>query len=218
MTKIVFATIPIQAVEGPHWDPEGYIYKCNDNKNIEYGKKVKFAVNGFLAKTLRKDEKVKVVRILVNSKDSERNAQLQKEELDAIAEPIDAKIDYQEVRTAFDDSGKTIEKRFRDLIDYLEDDCEIVLDMTFGSKTLIPVLFYVLGFAEKFFNADIKNILYDKTEFERFSDGKSAPKPESCELFDVTSLFYLNSLTSIMQAPDSKTALKRLDRFFAMQD
>lgn len=218
MTKIVFVTIPIQPVEGDHWDPEGYIYKCNDNKNIQYERKVKFAVNGFLAKTLKKDENVKVVRILVNSSTSERNAQLQKEELDAIIKPIDAKIDYKEIKTAFDDSGKTIEKRFRDLIDYLEDDCEIVLDMTFGSKTLIPVLFYVLGFAEKFFNADIKNILYDKTEFERFQDGKSAPKPESCELFDVTSLFYLNSLTSIMQAKDSKTALKRLDRFFAMQD
>lgn len=218
MTKIVFTTLPIQKVEGEHWDPEGYIYKCKDNKNIEYGKKVKFVADGFLAKTLKKDEKVKVVRILVNSKDSERNAQLQKEELEAIAEPIGAKIDYEEVKTAFDDSGKTIEKRFRDLIGHLEDDCEIVLDITFGSKSLIPVLFYVLGFAEKFFNADIKNIIYGKTEFERFSDGKSAPKPESCELFDVTSLFYLNSITSIMQAPDSKTALKRLDRFFAMQD
>lgn len=218
MKKIVFVTIPMQTIEGDHWDPEGYIYKCNDNKNIEYGKKVKYAVNGFLAKTLKKNDKVKVVRLLLDSSMSEHNALLQEEELRSITESIGVVPDFKEIKTAFDDSGKTIEKRFRDIIGYLEDDCEIVLDMTYGSKTLIPVLFYVLGFAEKFFNADIKNILYDKTEFQRFPDGKSAPKPESCELFDVTSLFYLNSLTSIMQAPDSKTALKRLDRFFAMQD
>ena len=30
----------------------------------------------------------------------------------------------------------------------------------------------------------------------------------------MTSLYYLNSLTSVMSAPDSKTALERLDKFF----
>lgn len=216
MKKIVFVTIPMQPIEGDHWDPDGYIYTCKDNKKLEYGQKVKFAVDGFLGKTLKKDEEVKIVRILINSRVSEKNVQLQQEELDKINETVQAKIEYKEITTEFNDSGKTIEKRFRDIIGQLEDNCEIVLDMTFGSKTLIPVLFYVLGFAEKFFDAHILNILYDKIEFEKFSDGKSAPRPGSCELFDVTSLFYLNSLTSIMQAPDSKTALKRLDKFFAL--
>ena len=216
MKKIVFVTIPMQPIEGDHWDPDGYIYPCKDNKKIEYGQKVKFAIDGFLAKTLKKNEEVKVVRILIDTNDSDRNVLLQREELDKINETVQAKIEYKEIRTEFDDSGKTIEKRFRSIIDHLEDNCEIVLDMTFGSKTLIPVLFYVLGFAEKFFDAHILNILYDKIKFQRFPDGKSAPLPESCELFDVTSLFYLNSLTSIMQAPDSKTALKRLDKFFAL--
>ncbi|MBP5602414.1 MAG: hypothetical protein J6X78_06775 [Treponema sp.] len=216
MSKIVFVTLPMQPIEGAHWDPDGYIYKCKDNPKIEYKNKVKFAVDGFLAKTLRKDEEVTIVRILIDAGNSETNAKKQKDELDKINETIEADIRYEEIKTAFDDSGRTIEKRFRDIIGHLKDDCEIVLDITYGSKTLIPVLFYVLGFAEKFFNADIKNILYDKTEFTKFSDGQSAPIPDSCELFDVTSLYYLNSLTSIMQAPDSKTALKRLDNFFAL--
>lgn len=216
MKKIVFATIPIQPVEGEGWDPDGYIYKSNDNKLIEYDKKVHFAVDGFLAKTLKKDEDVRVIRILINSGNSLRNADLQEEELKKLNENIGANISYEKFFTENNDSGKTIETRYRELIGKLEENCQIVFDMTYGTKTIIPVMFYVLGFAEKFFDADIKNILYDKTDFHRLPSGVSVPKPESCELFDVTALFYLNSLTSVMEAPDGKAALERLDKFFAL--
>lgn len=216
MKKIVFATLPMQEVEGDGWDPEGYVYSFEENKDCECAKKVHFAVDGFLAATLKKDEDVKVVRVLVNSGKSMRNAEIQKAELEELNKGIGAKIAYDEVTTEFDETSKTIEERFRKLIGTLEDDCEIVLDMTFGSKTLIPVLFYVLGFAEKFFNADIKNILYDKTEFQRLPGGKSVPRPDSCKLYDITPLFFLNSLANVMSAPDSKTALERLDKFFAL--
>ena len=138
-------------------------------------------------------------------------------------ENIGANLKFEDVSTEFDETSSTIEQRFKNLIEKLEDNCEIILDMTYGSKTLVPVLFYVLGFAEKFFDADIKNILYDKAKFEKRKlevDGKmietSTPNPDSCEIFDITSLFYLNSLTSVMEAPDSKTATERLDRFFKL--
>ncbi len=213
MKKTVFVTIPIQSIEGKGWDPQGYFYTFNENKKYEYNNKVHFAINGFLAKTLNKGDDVKIIQILVNSSKSSavRNAEIQQQELDELNNNIGAKIDYKPIITDYDDSGKTIEKRFRELIGVLEEDRQIILDMTYGSKTLIPVLFYVLGFAEKFFNADIKNILYDKAEF----DG-GHPVPGTCELYDVTSLYYLNSLTSVMEAPDGKTALARLDKFFAL--
>lgn len=213
MKKIVFVTIPIQPIEGEGWDPEGYIYTFNENKKCEYNNKVHFAVNGFLAKTLNKDDDVTIIQILVNSSKSKavRNAEIQQTELDKLNKDIEAVIHYQSITTEFNDTGKTIEKRFRELIGVLQEDSQIITDMTYGTKTLIPVLFYVLGFAEKFFNADIKNILYDKIEFDH-----GYPVPGTCELYDVTSLYYLNSLTSIMKAPDGKTALERLDKFFAL--
>ncbi len=213
MKKIVFVTIPIQPIEGEGWDPEGYIYTFNENKKCEYNNKVHFAVNGFLAKTLNKDDDVTIIQILVNSSKSKavRNAEIQQTELDKLNKDIEAVIHYQSITTEFNDTGKTIEKRFRELIGVLKEDSQIITDMTYGTKTLIPVLFYVLGFAEKFFNADIKNILYDKIEFDH-----GYPVPGTCELYDVTSLYYLNSLTSIMKAPDGKTALERLDKFFAL--
>ena len=68
-----------------------------------------------------------------------------------------AKISYEEVRESFKETSDVVQSRFRQIIGTISEGCEIYADMTYGPKTLTPVLFYALGFAEKFFDADIKN-------------------------------------------------------------
>ena len=206
MKKIVFATIPMQEVK------EGIVYKSVENKAIEYEKPVLFTVDSLLAKTLKSGDKVKVVRIVTDGKFSDDNLRLQKKELEKINSEIGADISYVEVREAFSESNQVLHSRFRQLVNSLENGCEIYADMTFGPKTLTPILFYVLGFAEKFFNADIKNIIYGKVAFDK----NKQPVPDTAEIFDVTSLFYLNSMASVMKAPDGDVALKMLDSFFEL--
>lgn len=207
MKKIVF--LPIRMQKTP-----AQVYAVDDNKSIEYEEKVTFPMNGVLAKTLQKDDDVKIIKIITQGKMEHvlrENAEILEKELNELNKGIGAKISYEEIVTPFEETSQTIEKRFRQFLDVLEDGCEIMYDMTFGPKTLTPVLFYVLEFAERFFNADIKGIYYTKIEF----DG-NIPIDGTGKIFDMTSLFYLNSLTSVMEAPDSKTALARLDKFFAM--
>lgn len=203
--KVVFSTIPMQKV-GP------VFYKSTENKAIEYEGEVRFPINGLLAKTLKKDDEVKVVRIVTEGKFSEDNVKHQQEELDKINEKIGAKITYTEVRETFKETSDIVQSRFRQIVGTLENECEIFADMTYGPKTLTPVIFYALGFAEKFFDAGIKNIVYGKAVFDK----NKQPIPDASELFDVTPLYYLNSLTNVMNAPDGKTALARLDKFFKL--
>lgn len=203
--KIAISTIPMQTI-----NPQ--IYKSEENKAIEYCESVRFPINALLANVLKKDEEVKVVRIVTDGKFSAQNVDLQKEELDKINGSIGAKIIYTEVSEAFNEISSVIQARFRGLIGEFENNCEIYADMTYGPKTLTPIIFYALGFAEKFFNADIKNIVYGKVVF----DNNKIAKTGTAELFDLTSLYYLNSLTSVMNAPDGKTALERLDKFFEL--
>lgn len=203
--KIAISTIPMQTI-----NPQ--IYKSEENKAIEYCEAVRFPINALLANVLKKDEEVKVVRIVTDGKFSAQNVDLQKEELDKINDSIGAKIIYTEVSEAFNEISSVIQARFRGLIGEFENNCEIYADMTYGPKTLTPIIFYALGFAEKFFNADIKNIVYGKVVF----DNNKIAKTGTAELFDLTSLYYLNSLTSVMNAPDGKTALERLDKFFEL--
>ena len=189
--KVVFSTIPMQKV-GP------VFYKSEENKAIEYEGEVRFPINGLLAKTLKKDDEVKVVRIVTEGEFSEDNVKHQQEELDKINESIGAKISYMEVRETFKETSDIVQSRFRQIVGTLENECEIYADITYGPKTLTPVIFYALGFAEKFFDADIKNIVYGKAVFDK----EKKVIPGASELFDVTALFYLNSLTNVMSAPD----------------
>lgn len=198
--KIAFATIPMQKI-----DP--VFYKSEENKEIEFQGKVRLPINALLAKTLKKDEELKVVRIITEGEFSESSAKQQQEELDKINENIGAKITYTDVRESFKETSDIVQSRFRQIVGTFENNCEIYADMTYGPKTLTPVLFYALGFAEKFFDANVKNIVYGKF---RFDDNNSA------EIYDVTALYYLNSLTNVMSAPDGKTALARLDKFFEL--
>lgn len=203
--KIAFSTIPMQEIKPA-------FYKSEENKKIEYQGKVRFPINALLAKTLKQSDEVKIVRIVTEGKFSEVNLELQQEELERINEGIGAKIIYTEVRESYKESSSIIQSRFRQIVGSLKNECEIYADVTYGPKTLIPILFYALGFAEKFFNGDIKNIIYGKAVF----DENKQTIPELAELYDVTSLYYLNSLTTVMNAPDGQSALEQLDKFFEM--
>lgn len=209
MKKIVFVPVPMQELKSKE------VYKFDGNAKLEYGKGTFIAVNGILAKILRKDDDVKIVRIVTKDKGdfSLKNAELQRSELEELNKDIGARIEYTEIMTPFEENAETLEVRFRELLGTLEEKAEIIFDMTFGPKTLVPVLFYVLGFAEKFFDADIKHILYSKIDFDK---KMKQPIPGTGVIYDMTSLFYLNSLASVMDAPDGKTALARLDKFFAI--
>ena len=205
MKKIVFATIPMQNITAQH-------YVAEENKSIEYEEKVRFPINGVLAKTLRKDDEVKVVRIVTESEFSQANIDHQKEELDSINAKIGAHIVYEEVVAPFKETSDVVESRFRQIVATFEEGCQIFADITYGPKTLTPVLFFALGFAERFFDADISHIVYGAIDHD---ENKQA-KANTAALYDVTPLFYLNSLTSVMEAPDGKTAIERLNKFFAL--
>lgn len=203
--KIIFTTIPMKE------KIEKLQYPVVGNKSIQYESTVYFPVNAVLAKTMQKNEAVKIVRLMNTAGASGQNAKLFQTELERINKNIGAHISFFDVTEAFEESKETHENRFRKLLDYLDSNAEIIADITFGQKTLPIVLFCVLHFAEKFFNAEIKHIIYGKAEFEN-----GEIKKGSQYIFDVTPLYYLNSLTSAMEAPDGTSAIKTIDQFFAL--
>ena len=92
----------------------------------------------------------------------------------------------------------------------MEDNAEIIGDVTYGPKPLPIVMFAVMNFAEKFFNADIKHIVYGKVDWI-YGNGEEKPKKENPEIFDLTPLYYLNNLTNVMEYKSSEEAVKALD-------
>ncbi|GHV03434.1 hypothetical protein FACS189485_06630 [Spirochaetia bacterium] len=205
MQKIVFCNIMMKA------RLDRFRYKVSGNSTIAFDGEVIFPINGVLAKTLNKDDSVKVVLLKKDdiNNNSDRNVGEFMRELNIINKGIGAAIDYKVLSTPHDESRVIQEKLLKEMVDELTDDAAIYADITYGPKSMPIIVFSVLNFAEKFFNADIKNIVYGKVDFDRDNN------PVNPELFDMTPLFYLNSLANTMECEDSDQAKKLLASILA---
>ena len=207
MKKIVFSNIPMKE---KLYDLQ---YKVDGNSTIEYNGKVSFPVNSVLARTLKKGDKVKVVLLCKNDIDgnSAINSGKFQKELNGINRSIGADIEYVTLSTPFEETKDVHETLLRDMIGKLEENADIIGDVTYGPKPLPIIMFSVMNFAEKFFNAKIDNIVYGKVDFPNDSN-----VPENPVLYDLTPLYYLNSVTNAMECKTSEEAIKTLEMLLAI--
>ena len=205
--KNVIVTIPMIP---PHKVNEMQ-YQVDGNKTIEYEKPVRYAINGILAKTLEKDEHVKVILVLTMGENSEyeKNKNVYIEELEKINMEIGAIISYDTVEIDFLPTKQTYNRLITDLAEKIPDNAEIYADFTFGFKPETLSLFCALRFVEEFREAIIQYIVYGKVEFIK-------GKPEKPMLYDITSLYYLFKLMGSMGASSSENAMETLKDFFAI--
>lgn len=203
MKKIVFCNIMMKK------KLDKFVYPLDGEMLLD--KEVSFPINTVLAKELQKGDEVQVV--LMRKDDIEGNAVRNVSEfmleLNDINNAIGANINYKVIASQFDESKNTQEMQLRSMIDTLSENAEIYCDMTYGPKSLPIIMFSVLNFAEKHFNADLKYLVYGKVDFV---DGK----PCNPAMIDMTPLYYLNSITSAIESRNGEDAKKILDVVLAI--
>ncbi|MDE7329910.1 MAG: hypothetical protein K2N30_02275 [Clostridia bacterium] len=207
MKKIIFSNLPMKK------ELYKLKYTVDGNDTIEYGGEVIFPVNAVLARTMKKGDKIKVV--LLSKVDVEGNSAINagifQKELNSINRDIGADIEYITLATPFEETRGVHETLLRDMVDKIESDAEIIGDVTYGPKPLPIIMFAVMNFAEKFFSAKIKYIVYGKVDFVDDGSGTGKTKPVNPVLYDLTPLYYLNSVTNAMEYKTSDEAVKALD-------
>jgi len=205
--KTVVISVPMKQ------EVETIQYPVDGNKSIEYEKPVCCPINGVLAKTLKKDEKVKVIYIITKGENSdcEQKKKTFIEELENINKEIGAVLSYDTIEIDFEPTKKTYNKIIIDLAEKIPENAEIYADTTFGFKAIPLSLFCALRFVEEFREAIVQYIVYGKVEFD-----KETRKPKNPMLYDITSLYYLFKLMGTMGASNADDALKTLKDFFAM--
>ena len=210
--KIVFCDIPMKK------ELDRHAYKVNGNKTIEYDGEVFVPVNSVLAKTMKQGERVKVVILSKNDVEGNSKVNVEKfqEELNGINAGIGAQIEYVTLASDFTETRSVHENLFRQMVAELEEDAEIIADITYGPKPLPIIIFSVMNFAEKYFDADIKNIIYGKVDFVDDGSGTGKTKTSNPEIYDLTPLYYLNGITNAMEYRDSEEAVKALDTLLSL--
>jgi len=205
--KVVIITVPMKPDIGKvHYPVDG-------NKSIEYDKPVRCPINGVLAKSLQKDEEVKIIYIMTSGDNSEcpKNKDEFINELSNINQEIGAKFIYDTVDIAFLPTKQTYNKLITDLTEKIPENAEIFTDITYGFKPEILSLFCALRFVEEFRDAIVQFIVYGKAEFN-----KTTSVLENPMLYDITSLYYLFKLMGTMSASNVETATETLKDFFTM--
>lgn len=216
MKKIIFCDLPIQQISP-------VVYEGTESIKIDFGKKSRFPIIPYLATILKKDDNVKIVMSKVKTSHGTENEN-EKEfnnEINSLRELTGANIEMVLIETSFDETQSVHEKRYIEMLEALEDDCEVYADATYGPKSVPMITINVLNFAEKFFNADIKKIIYGKVEFPpKILDEKTgkyiAPQPEKGEISNVTSLYYLNSIADNIFAENGQAAIKSIKEILSV--
>lgn len=192
-------------------DLKAVCYKGSGNACSQYDKPVVYPINAILAEKLTRNDEVKAVLIKTNSENSsvENNTEIFKSELNEINKTIGAKIVYKTISSDYKEAKENHEKRIMAILEEMEEGAELYGDITFGPRTIPMVMLCAFAFAEKFYDADIKKIVYGKVEWIN-------KEPTNPELFDVTSLHYLNSFTYSMQSESAEKAMTSLKTFFSL--
>lgn len=209
MNKIIICNIPMKEIKEQH-------YKVRENMDVLCDRPVRYVINALANNILKEGDTVKVMLLKLNDEHgfSDINVQKYKDELESFNASASVNIEYKVIEADFDESQDTQEKIFKSMINELAVGSEIYCDITYGPKSLPIIIFSVLNFAEKFFDADIMNIVYGKVDFSKDSSGKTVVS--NPEIVDMTALYCLNSITNVVECSNSDDALLLVDKIMSL--
>ena len=203
MKKIVFVTLMMaDNMQKRHFPVDG-------NSFIEYPGELYYAINAVLARTMKKDDEVKILLLETRAGENagSKNAQLFMNELNEINHNnIGAKITYEVIPSEFLTSKKGLNDIYLKLIKNIESEVELSADITFGPKSLPLLIFSAMQFGEKFFDCIIGNVIYMKAEF------KNNAIVEGTQLIcDYTPLYMLSSFTNTIECTNGEKAIASVE-------
>lgn len=199
MKKILFCNIPM-TIEISKRKYESYDISLPASESEVY-----FPVSSFLEKTLSENDELKAIMLVKKDKHEEyiKKIELFLEEISNISDITGAKIETITIDTEFSEEKSVHEDLLLSIIDLIDENSNIIADITYGPKDLPIVLFTAMNFAEKFLNCEIDNIVYGQATFK---DGEVV----ETKLCDMIPLYFLNSITNTVQCSSAEKAKQML--------
>lgn len=191
MKRVVICNVPMKP------QVEKTVYLSNDKSLPSSCDPYLYPVNSFLSQIINTKDQLKV--LLLVKKDGRNNSAVNvqkfKDEMESFCIPLAIEPVYSIIYTDFSQEKTVHTQLMGRIIDEIDDESQIVADITYGPKDLPIVVFSALFFAENYLNCSIDNILYGQALF----DGNNVIKASLC---DMTSLYYLSSLSNTITCKD----------------
>ena len=166
-------------------------YNSVDNPVLEYGE-TRFPIIPVIANTAECNDVIKVGVVLICQDGKEReeikqNYQFFKDELEGLKTSGKVK-DYEiiEIKTEDDEKIETQVQLLKDMMAEIGDDENLYSCVTYGTKPTPVVMMLALNYGYKIkHNTTVENVVYGRYDHA---------KPENSALYDITALFYANSI------------------------
>lgn len=181
------------------------VYVSDDKSLPVTDRPVRYSINAFLEKTLKPDDEVKVLLLAKIDEYSyyEQNIEYFINELNEANSNIGAKLEYKTIDTAFSQERTIHEQLLSRIVDEIDPQTHVLADITYGSKDMSIVVFTTLGFAEKFLECSIDNIVYGQANFV---NGKAI----NTKICDMIPLYALTSVTNVIRNVEPNKAKQML--------
>ena len=199
MKKTIICNIPMREYVA------STIYSSDDASLPVSDKSFGHPINSFLSQTVDAEDELKIILLIKKDGNSfyEKNTEDFKQEIESIRSETGVNVEYAIIDTAFTQERETHEQLMVSIINEIDDNSHILTDITYGPKDVPVVIFTALGFAEKFLNCQIDNILYGEAEFKDNTVVGS-------RICDMTPLYYLSSVTNTIRCDDPEKARQML--------
>ena len=184
---------------------ESAVYISDDKSLPVSDKAFRFPINSFLSQVLHEGDELKVILLIKKDNNSffEKNTYSFKSEIEDICKKTGSKMEISLIDTDFSEEKENHELLMGKLVDEIEVGAHILVDITYGPKDLPIVIFTALGFAERFLNCEMDNIVYGQALLK---DNKVVES----RICDMIPLYCLGSVTNTIKCDDPQKAKQML--------
>lgn len=205
MKKLIICNIPMRE------SVDQAVYASNDRSLPVSDRGVRYPINALLEKTISDNDEVKVILLSKNDKYSFSRQHISEfiDELNQAIVAYNVTPTIKIIDTEFKQDKLVHEQLMGRLVEEIDDEAHIMVDITYGPKDLPIVIFAAIGFAEKFLDCEIDAIVYGQASFV---DGKAVNQ----KICDMSSLYYLSSVTNSIRCSEPNKARKTLTELLSL--
>lgn len=165
-----------------------------------------YPVNAFLAASVSSNDQVKVILVCKEDQDERyiQNLKNFTDEFERLCGNLCQTYDIQIITTPYSSEPTTQKRVIKQIVDLVDPGCEIISDITYGSKDFAILLMAVLSFAIKHLDCIADFILYREVFFK-------SGAPINPILRNFAPLLHLTSLTYTLSSNNPEQAINLLD-------
>lgn len=188
-------------------------YISLENSKLNMNKEVIFPIECIINGYADNDEQIMLIALLEEDNiDCEDNLKLMKKRITDITAPKNIELIIKKVYISPQETIENHLLTFKNIISLFENGNDLYTCVTFGTKPTPIIQMMALNFAHK----NLKNVTIGLVAYGKVN--RKQNKPVSYYIYDITALFYMNSIVDTLSALNADDALDKVEKILMLDE